>query len=317
MKIIKNIACLLLLLFNSISAQISDVPESRIEQIDLSEKPVILLGDTQETSIWEFWREKNTGLRKIILDKIGEENPEFIVLLGDGVFQGSSSEQWAGYLSDAKMISKKNITVYPIMGNHEYFGSYDFIKSNIASVFPQLKGMTWYSVKAGALAFIFLNSNFSELSDLEVLTQNEWYIKTINEFEKDESVKGIVVAAHHPPYTNSTVVSADGDVRIYFVSGFLKMEKPGMFFSGHCHSYEHFIENGKHFIVSGGGGGPRHELETDKSVRKYDDKYDGGSIRDFHFCRLFADKDKIRVEVVFYSKENKSWYVGDIIELAI
>jgi hypothetical protein len=43
----------------------------------------ILEGDTQGTSPWEFWRERNDTERKLIIDEITKREPAFVIHLGD------------------------------------------------------------------------------------------------------------------------------------------------------------------------------------------------------------------------------------------
>jgi predicted phosphodiesterase len=49
-------------------------------------------------------------------------------------------------------------------------------------------------------------------------------------------------------------------VKTFYADPFIEYSKASFFFSGHSHSYERFQIDGKFFIVSGGGGGPRHKV---------------------------------------------------------
>jgi hypothetical protein len=42
----------------------------------------IIVGDTQNTSHWEFWRERNERERKLIIYEITTSEPAFVVHLG-------------------------------------------------------------------------------------------------------------------------------------------------------------------------------------------------------------------------------------------
>ena len=74
--------------------------------------------------------------------------------------------------------------------------------------------------------------------------------------DADPKVRGVLVFTHHPPYTNSTVTKDESHVQQAFVGPFVAAKKTLALLSGHAHGYEHFIEQRKHFVVSGGGGGP-------------------------------------------------------------
>lgn len=258
---------------------------------------IIIVGDTQRSSKWEFILEQNEGVPKKIFDKIADENPSFIIHLGDMSFWGSSTTWWSYFDEDAAEVIKKGIPIYPVAGNHDYFGSNDKAKENLFLRFPFLKENTWYSKQINNLGIIFLNSNFDDLSESENNAQLKFYRKELKKFEQDSTVQHIIVVCHHSPYTNSTIVDPSKDVQKYFVLPFIKAKKTKAFFSGHCHSVEHFIKSNKHFIVSGGGGGPRQKLATGKRA-KYKDYFTASRIRYFNYCRLTFESNALKLEII-------------------
>ena len=48
-------------------------------EIDPNKNFFILVGDTQRTSHWEFWRERNDKERRLIIDEITKRAPAFVV----------------------------------------------------------------------------------------------------------------------------------------------------------------------------------------------------------------------------------------------
>ncbi|MFN8370847.1 MAG: hypothetical protein U0T83_09525 [Bacteriovoracaceae bacterium] len=68
-------------------------------------------------------------------------------------------------------------------------------------------------------------------------------------------------------------------------------------FAGHAHGYEHFKKEGRDFIVSGGGGGPRVKLKVETKAR-HQDLFSGPSPRPFNYLyvrrmnRAFGLKSK-------------------------
>lgn len=266
---------------------------------------IILIGDTQRTSGLEFWKEKNTDISKDLFQKIANEDPDFIIHLGDMVFDAGSSDSWKQFDYDAENVNNRKIPIYPVLGNHEYYGNNKTAKENIVSRFPFLNEKTWYSKRINNLGVVLLNSNFDELSKEQNLEQLKWYKSELEKFRKDSSINYILAACHHPPFTNSKVVSDDKNVLEKFVTPFMSAPKAQFFLSGHCHSYEHFIKQGKHFIVSGGGGGPRQELETSAASTRHDDIFKGPSLRDFHYCKLSFLNDNILFEMIAMDKSGK------------
>lgn len=280
-----------------------------------SGKSIILIGDTQTTSNWEFWRERNDGIRKKVFAQIAEQNPGCLIILGDAVFKGSSKSEWDFFDEDILPIRKKNVPVYSVLGNHEYYGNKDSAIGNYFSEFPQINKSFYYSVSCGSLAFIFLNSNFAKLPEEEIARQNRWFKETLEKFNIDENIHSVFVLTHHPPFTNSKAVSENKDIQKYFLDSFISSSKTKIFFSGHCHSFEHFIEAGKNFIVSGGGGGPRQEVETDKDKMKFIDEYKGTKIRPFHYCRINNPDKNANLEMVYLDEKTGEWKTGYKINL--
>jgi len=250
----------------------------------------LLVGDTQRTSLWELkiGREQNDTARQLVLNRIAEENPAFLVILGD----------------------LKNIPVFPLFGNHEYFGFHKKAFEHFFGRFPHLNRQLWYVVRFNSVAIVLLNSNFKNLSQDLINKQNEWYRARLSEYQNDDAIKTVIVCCHHAPFTNSTVVPDDAKVQEYFVAPFKRTPKAKLFMTGHCHSYERFVKHGKQYIVSGGGGGPRQKLLV-SGKQRHKDQYNGGAIREFHFCKIVLEPGQLRVQMVKLDDGLASWSVGD------
>ena len=265
-----------------------------------------LIGDTQHKSFWELFlfSEDNSDKIPVLFNEIAARKPDFVIHLGDITSFGSSQRHWKMFDEDSKILKSKNISVYPVFGNHEYFGDNESCYKNFYKHFPSLSGQKWYSFIKQNTGFVMINSNFGELTQDESNAQKIWYNSTLDNMEKDTAIKFIIVCDHHPPFTNSTVVSADEEVEKYYAEPFYKYTKTAIFFSGHCHSYEKFIVDDKYFIVSGGGGGSRQKLDINKKTRKFDDKFAGGEIRFLNFCQLEIYENKINLSVIKLNSDN-------------
>ncbi len=269
---------------------------------------IIIVGDTQKTSGWEFWRENNDSVRKLLFPAILEEKPSAIIILGDLIFRGSSKSHWKDFDLNTQCVRDNRITLYPLLGNHNYYGNNTKALKSYFQRFPYLNGQRWYDRKLSNAAFLFLDSNFSQLTQEEIFQQNLWYTKKLREYDNDPSIKHVFVCDHHPPFTNSQVIASREEVKQYFLPAFLSTPKAKVFFSGHCHAYEHFLYENKHFVVSGGGGGPRHRLNTTSSS-KYQDIFKGPVIRKFHYCKLILPT--ARLIMIAYDPEKKTWVQED------
>lgn len=281
---------------------------------------IIFVGDVQLRGRPEMLlgREDNKKAVQVLLKKIADEDPSLVVILGDLTFPGSSSAAWQKFDKLAKPIHDKGIPVYPLPGNHEYFGDHAAGFEEYFSRFPNIENQLWYAKQWKDIAIITLNANFDHLSDEEIAEQNSWYYDKLKKMQSDSSIAMIIVCAHQPPFTNSTLVSDDKDVQRYFVPAYLKNSKAKLFFSGHTHSYERFKINGKDFIVSGGGG-PRQKLKK-KSKAKHRDLFKGGlfdqeQIRGHHYCKLERDGKGIRVIMIQVEENLKKWSSSDTVVL--
>jgi predicted phosphodiesterase len=256
------------------------------EDIHPTKNYFILVGDTQRTSHWEFWRERNDQQRKLIIDEITLREPAFVVHLGDLTTRGSSTKHWQQFDDFHTAFRKRNIPYFPVLGNHELYGDDKRALENYFQRFPHLGQKRWYSFTWKNVGLLMVDSNFSALSKEQREQQSRWYLGELEKFEKDAGVDFIIVCCHEPPFTNSRVIRPNREVKVNFADPFLQFHKTQLFFSGHSHSYERFQMKGKFFIVSGGGGGPRHKVYTDPAKRRYQDLSGGLDLRPFHFCQI-------------------------------
>ncbi|MFI5264449.1 MAG: metallophosphoesterase family protein [Candidatus Kapaibacterium sp.] len=270
-----------------------------VGDVQLRGKPEILLG-----------REDNKDAVRALLKKIADEDPSFVLILGDLTFPGSSIGSWHDLDELAKPIRDKNIPVFPLPGNHEYFGNHLVAFEEYFARFPKIDHALWYSKRWKDIGIITLDANFSFLSKDQRDDQRSWYLSEMKNMQQDSGIAIIIVCCHEPPFTNSTIVSDDKDVQKYFVPAYLHTSKAKLFFCGHCHSYEHFRISGKDFVVSGGGG-PRQKLRTPPKDSPKQDLFQGGSLRKHHFCKLIRTATGLNVQMTQMDEDLKTWSVGE------
>lgn len=267
-------------------------------QIDPNKNHFIIAGDTQSTSYWEFWRERNDKERKLVIDEITKREPAFVIHLGDLTTRGSSKKHWQQFDEWHKELRAKKIPYFPILGNHEFYGGAERGLQNYFGRFPHLLERRWYCFTWKNIGFILVDSNFSRLTVEESEQQRKWYVEELERFEKDEKIEYVIVCCHEPPFTNSRVVRPNGKVKAFFADPLLKYTKASFFFSGHSHSYERFQIGGKFFVVSGGGGGPRHKVSISPEKRRYEDLFSGPELRFFHFVEIEMVSNAFSYEVL-------------------
>lgn len=258
----------------------------------------VVVGDLQPTSWLELGREDNPEERARIVEEIAREERDFVVTLGDLVFRGDDLAEWVTL--DPILASWGR--VLPILGNHDYGLFKGRALRAFDARFPELQGRRFYQARAGSLRLVFLDSNRLRMSSRTWDEQVAWYEATLAEAERDPAVSAVLVFAHHPPYTNSTVSPDDLDVRGTFVPVIHRHAKALAMFSGHVHAYERFIRGGKQFVVSGGGGGPRVQLLEKPDRRHVDDVARGPSPRPFHYLRVTMLGARLRCEVIGFHR---------------
>jgi len=280
-------------------------PERRLELAALAQPDAVLagtgmfavVGDLQPTSGLEVWRESNHAERKLIVREIARDSPDFVALLGDLVFCGSSEAAWSEFDRLCAPLRSEKVLTMPVLGNHEYWLSRRPALANFFARFPHLEGRHWYAVRYGPLGLVFLDSNVHWLSPPRWRDQLAWYERQLAAFESDPAVRGVLVLLHHPPFTNSRVTSDTLHVQKEIVPLFQLAEKTLAMLSGHVHSYERFERGGKTFLVTGGGGGPRAPLAEGRRRRHTDDAFGGPALRLFHYLRMRLRSDGVEVEV--------------------
>lgn len=307
------LAVTVLLWFNRDNeASVYFAPEFKgFDRIDTQKPFFVFIGDTQGTSLLEFWRESNKNKTPHLIAEIARLNPAFVINLGDLVFCATNKSQWKRFDQAHQPLLNKDIPYFPLPGNHEYWCKPEKSFERYFQRFPYLERKKWYSFRFNSVGVILLDSNFSKLSPDEISRQQQWYEKKLTELNKDEEIDYIVVCCHNPPFTNSKVVKADGEVKKRFVKPFLTTAKSVVFLSGHCHSYEKFKQEGRYFIVSGGGGGPRQKLTINKKKRPFDDLYNGPAKRFLHFCQVHIEPEGLTVKVIKL-KKNLRFELADV-----
>lgn len=259
----------------------------------------IVAGDFQKTSFLEklIGRESNDTEREFIVSEIANSDPAFLVVLGDLVYDGSIESDWEEFDKLIKPVTSKNIPLYTVPGNHDYWGSNSSALKNYSLRFGNNH---WYRIKFDSLALIILDSNIDDLAEQDWKTQLDWFKNILNESDNDSSIIGTFVFLHHPPYTNSAVTSDERHVLEAFVPLFNNSTKSLAMITGHAHTYERFIKQNKTFIVSGGGGGPRVNLKP--AVERYHEDLlrnypDSSSKRPFNFLIVEREGNDVNVLV--------------------
>jgi predicted phosphodiesterase len=231
-----------------------------------------------------------TATQAIFANVAAETTAAAVFHLGDMTSAGTSSDDWNLVEQDIAPLRKRHIPFYPTYGNHEYLWVSWLAKAMYLRHFPSFAS-GWYTTHIGNAAVILLNSNVGRLSSQEWQTQCTWYRRQLAELDRDTSVSVVIVGTHHPPFTNSTIIDPSEDVLCDFVPPYIASKKARLFISGHAHALEHFRQQGKDFLVIGGGGGLQHPLLQGSEERTHDIRPHEQRFESFHYlaCSITAD----------------------------
>lgn len=287
---------------------------------------VVVAGDLQRTSIWEqlIGREQNDAERSSVVGAIAFLQPDLVLLTGDNVFAGGSDAQWEAFDALTGPLRAHEIPVTTAFGNHEYwYYGRQAAERHVYPRFPMMHEQHWYVVPLGVVRLVVLDSNDAFLTEETWKSQQRWFERTLAAYDADDAVRGVLVAFHHPPFTNSTVTKDEKHVQDAFLPAFQKSKKTLALLNGHVHGYERYEQDGKVYVVSGGAGGPRAKLATGHARRHDDDKFEGGTpaghdgvVRDFHFTRYEIGEIGIAAEVHALPKGGTSWRIADRFRLS-
>jgi 3',5'-cyclic AMP phosphodiesterase CpdA len=250
-----------------------------------------------------------------VLAQLAGRRPEFLAIVGDLTCSGWSAQAWRTFDRLMEPMRRERIPVLPIMGNHDYGMLRGIAARRFAARFPQYAGARWYARTYGTLAMLFLDSNAAALTRDDWRRQQEWFAAALAAYDADPAIGGVLVFAHQPPFTNSTVTRDDKAVQDALVPHFLRSRKSVAMLSGHTHAYEHFMEEEKHFIVTGGGGGPRVRLR-EGAAQRHPDLFTGASPRPFHYLWITPQPQGLGVAVEGVEKGAAAFATIDRFELA-
>jgi hypothetical protein len=191
--------------------------------------------------------------RKMIARILETGIPDLMVHTGDLVENGWDSALWKLYFEIERDLLRQ-VALFPTQGNHEHF-SKDFLQ-----FFQQQQ--LYYSFNWGNAHFTVFSSDLPSAADTKGGRDAFWAAQTKwmeEDLAANQNADYRFVVAHHPPYT--AVASRQGD-NAQITALTTMWEKyhvtAGLF--GHDHNYQHYLKNGIHYIVSGGGGAPLYDV---------------------------------------------------------
>jgi hypothetical protein len=179
--------------------------------------------------------------------------PDLVLQSGDLVENGNDSALWATFFDIERELLRQTVFV-PTVGNHERNSQdfYDFFQSR----------MPYFSFNWGNAHFIVINTDIGNVSTSKI-ARDEFWQKQTQWLEEDlaanQKADYRFVMGHHPPFTAVERRQGDNPHVTALTPMFEKYHVTAGLF-GHDHNYQHYLKNGVHYIVSGGGGAPLYDV---------------------------------------------------------
>ena len=192
--------------------------------------------------------------RKVVQAILKDGVPDFAIQSGDLVENGEDSSLWPIYF-DAERDLLRQLAFFPVLGNHER-NTHEFAEFFQAT-------MPYYSFNWGNAHIMVLNSDIANSALNKPARDAFWTEQTKwleNELQTSQNAEYRIVVAHHPPFSAvSTRQGSNPEMRA-LVPLFEKYHVSIAFF-GHDHNYQRNLQNGIHYVISGGGGAPLYDVD--------------------------------------------------------
>ena len=192
--------------------------------------------------------------RRVMAALLKSGVPDLVVHSGDLVENGKDSALWEIFFDIERELLRQT-SLFPSLGNHERnaqeFGEYFF----------QTR-LPYYSFNWGNAHFTVMNSDIANVSSSKIARDAYWKEETRwleEDLAANQKADYRFVVAHHPPFTAVERRQGESPHMTALTPTFEKYHvTAGMF--GHDHNYQHYLKNGVHYIVSGGGGAPLYDV---------------------------------------------------------
>lgn len=252
--------------------------------------------------------------RKLLVDKIASEKPAFLLISGDLVANGSDERQWGIFDQETAPLRNADVQVYPALGNHDLRGDLPVALKNYFQRFPYLQNSRYYSLRAGNVLILTLDSSLDHPGGEEM----QWFDNQINSLP--DGVQFVIVQLHHPPLTRShdfppgeghSARHTEQEMATFIESRAAQSKAKFVVVAGHVHNYERYERNGVMYVVTGGGGATPYMIH-----REPNDFYkDPGPT--YHYCRFEVSHGKLAMHMIKLEGEGKdaNWQERDSFEI--
>ena len=212
--------------------------------VGLAKFEFVVFGDTRT----------RPDMHRIVVNSILKHaSPDFVIHTGDMIENGSDTSLWSIFF-DAERELLRKAAFYPAPGNHE---------RNDPKYFEYMNAKPFYSFDWGTAHFAEIDSDIGNVGNTQAERDAFWQQETRwleADLQGAAKAEFRFVFAHHPPITAVKHRQGDNPHMTALEPMFEKYNVSAAFF-GHDHNYQHYLKNGVHYFVTGGGGAPLYDVD--------------------------------------------------------
>lgn len=258
----------------------------------------------------------NPAVREALVQGIAQADPGFVCITGDIVYNGQDANDWKVWDAETSVWHERKVPIYPALGNHDLHGDPNVALGNYFEHFPLLNKSRYYSLRAGNVLILVLDSALDELGGL----QGAWLTDKLDHVSAD--VAFVFLMLHHPPYTSSTDSHVHGGHSARPQEQALAKELEQrqararfrlVVFAGHVHNYERHEHGGVTYFVTGGGAAKPYPID-----RKPGDLFQGDGVN-YHYLLVEVDPKQVTITMnrVDLSSGKAVWTQPDSVKISV
>ncbi|MGH9594061.1 MAG: metallophosphoesterase family protein, partial [Bryobacteraceae bacterium] len=186
--------------------------------------------------------------RSVINAILKYTHPDFIMHTGDLVANGPDTSLWPIFFDIERELLRK-APIFTSIGNHEF---------NARNYYDFMDAKPYYSFNWGSAHFSVIDSDIESVGATKAERDAFWQEQTRwleADLKGSQSADFRFLMAHQPPMTAVRRRQGDNPQMTALEPMFEKYKVSAGFF-GHDHNYQHYLKNGVHYFITGGGGAP-------------------------------------------------------------
>ncbi len=255
----------------------------------------LVLGPAQaQERSWKFLIYGDTrtqdSVHTALVERMTTERADLVFNTGDMVSRGLHPEQWRTFfeiIAPLRAVSQ----YYPVRGNHDFgmnfLDNYEMTREGLGhfDVPVPRPGVYYYSIRHKNAKFIVLDP-FLRTDPASL--QGTW-LK--GELEAAKDVPFVFVLFHYPIF-NAHPRRPDNERLKQELHPVLRDYAVSAVFNGHDHYYYRTRREGVLYVISGGGGAPLYDFDSNRVGPEDVAK------REHHYVRCIVHSDRVEAEVI-------------------